>query len=172
MQKFNPYYYIRIKENIPFSQKLNDFINDWFELRKDTFVFTDRDNFNENDIEGTFKLHKKIYRETNKIYIWSGASDNTIFGDAETNLKFRAWHDFIHINYNLGYSITEESVVCDIQRDMLPFDWNFEKKLIESEIRGQAHYFYRNNKFVGNQRKFTIDWLTNSINALNNNYDK
>ena len=167
MQQFNPYLYLRYKNTTPFSNKLNDFINGWFESRKDTFIFTDKDNFNSDDIVGTFELHKKIYRETNKIHIWNGASDNSIFGTAETNLKFRAWHDFIHLNYNLGYSITEESIVCDIQKDMLPLDWYFEKSLIDCEIRGQAHYFYKNNRFVTNQRMFTISWLENSINALN-----
>ena len=167
MRKFNPYYYIRIKNSIPFSEKLNDFISDWFELHKDIFVFTDKDNFDSNNIEATFELHKKIYRNTGKIHIWNGASDKTIFGDSIINCKFRAWHDYIHINYNLGYSITEESIVCDIQKDMLPFTWDFEKKLIECEIRGQVHYFYRNNKFVENQRLFTIKWLESSIDALN-----
>jgi len=154
-------------KNIPFSDKLNQFIKLWFENHKDTFVFTENDNFDSNDIEATFESHKKIYRETGKIYIWTGASENTIFGDEKINHYFRAWHDYIHLNYNLGYSITEESIVCNIQRDMLPNEWVFEKDLINAEIIGQAHYFYRNNKFVENQRLFTAIYLDSSIKALN-----
>jgi len=153
-------------KNIPFSEKLNEFIRLWFEARKDTFVFTNEDNFNAEDIEGTFENHKKIYRETGKIHIWTGESDNTIFGDRKINHYFRAWHDYIHLNYNLGYSITEESIVCNIQRDMLPKEWVFEKDLINAEIIGQAHYFYMNNDFVKNQRLFTANYLEDSINAL------
>ena len=99
-------------KNIPFSDKLNQFIKLWFENHKDTFVFTEVDNFDEKDIQSTFENHKKIYRETGKIHIWTGASENTIFGDEKINHYFRAWHDYIHLNYNLGYSITEESIVC------------------------------------------------------------
>lgn len=167
MNNFNPYYYLRIKKTIPFSQRLNDFICAWFEQNKEKFIFTDVDDFNENDIEATFEAHKKRYRETKKIHIWTGAGENTIFGSPEVNAKFRAWHDYIHIIYNLGYSITEESIVCDIQRDMLPKEWSFENRLIECEIKGQAYYFYKQNKFVKDQRHFTVIWLQNMLNAYN-----
>lgn len=163
------YLYLASKEgkNTPFSRQLNDFIKTWFENHKHIFVFTEVDNFDEKDIQSTFENHKKIYRETGKIHIWTGASENTIFGNEKINHYFRAWHDYIHINYNLGYSITEESIVCNIQRDMLPSEWYFEKELINAEIIGQAHYFYRNNKFVENQRLFTAIYLDSSIKALN-----
>ena len=111
-------------------------------------------------------MHKQIYKETGKIYVWKGASKNTIFGKEKINHYFRAWHDYTHINYNLGYCITEESIVCNIQKDELPQNWYFEKELINAEIIGQAHYFYANNIFVKNQRLFTANYLNNSINAL------
>ena len=157
----------RLKSSYPFSTKLNDFINNWFEEHKGWFKFVDVDDFDENDIEGTFKRHKKRFVEEGFINIWTGASENTIFGCSEVNAKFRAWHDYVHMIYNLGYSITDESIVCDIQRDMLPKGMRFEKKLIECEIRGQAQYFYLNNKFVNNQREFTICWLSNTFAAIN-----
>lgn len=153
-------------KKIPFSKKLNQFIKVWFETHKDTFILTDVDTFDSDDIVGTFEMNKQIYKETGKIYVWKGASKNTIFGKEKINHYFRAWHDYIHINYNLGYSITEESIVCNIQRDMLPQNWYFEKELINAEIIGQAHYFYMNNDFVKNQRLFTANYLNNSINAL------
>lgn len=150
----------------PYSKRLNKFIKIWFETNKDIFVFTKKDNFNSKDIKETFEAHKKTYRETGKIYIWTGESKNTIFGKEKINHYFRAWHDYIHLNYNLGYSITDESIVCNIQRDMLPNEWYFEKELINAEIIGQAHYFYKNNSFVKNQRLFASMYLNNSIKAL------
>ena len=153
-------------QNAPFSDKLNSFVTGWYKANKDMFNFTSVDNFDENDIEGTFESHKKIYKETGVIHIWTGCSENTIFGDAKVNHYFRAWHDYIHIVYDLGYSITEESIVCNIQRDMLPSDWNLERDLINAEIIGQAHYFYKNNEFVKNQRDFTSQYLKSSIIAL------
>ena len=164
----NQYLYLASKQanKIPYSERLNQYIKVWFETNKDTFVFSTEDNFNSEDIEVTFESHKKIYRETGKIYIWTGESKNTIFGKEKINHYFRAWHDYIHLNYNLGYSITEESIVCNIQRDILPNEWYFEKELINAEIIGQAHYYYKNNSFVENQRLFTSMYLNDSINAL------
>jgi len=162
------YLFLASKEgkNTPFSRQLNDFIKTWFENHKHIFVFTEVDNFDEKDIQSTFENHKKIYRKTGKIHIWTGASENTIFGNEKINHYFRAWHDYIHLNYNLGYSITEESIVCNIQKDQLPQNWYFEKELINAEIIGQSHYFYMNNDFVKNQRLFTANYLHNSIDAL------
>jgi len=151
---------------IPFSKRLNQFIKIWFETNKDTFILTDVDTFDSNDIVGTFEMNKQIYKETGKIYVWKGESKNTIFGKEKINHYFRAWHDYTHINYNLGYCITEESIVCNIQKDQLPHNWYFEKELINAEIIGQSHYFYANNTFVKNQRLFTANYLNNSINAL------
>ena len=151
---------------IPFSKRLNQFIKIWFQTNKDTFILTDVDTFDSNDIVGTFEMNKQIYKETGKIYVWKGESKNTIFGKEKINHYFRAWHDYTHINYNLGYCITEESIVCNIQKDQLPHNWYFEKELINAEIIGQSHYFYANNTFVKNQRLFTANYLNNSINAL------
>ena len=164
----NQYLYLASKQakNTPYSKRLNNFIKIWFETNKDTFIFTDEDNFDSTNIEATFESHKKTYKETGKIYIWTGESKNTIFGKEKINHYFRAWHDYIHLNYNLGYSITEESIVCNIQRDMLPNEWYFEKELINAEIIGQAHYYYKNNSFVKNQRLFTSMYLDNSIKSL------
>ena len=166
MENFSIAQLERLKESIPFSERLNNFIENWYNENKEYFNFVEVDDFDENDIEGTFEKHKKRFEETKKINIWTGESEGTIFGCARVNHMFRAWHDFIHIRENLGYSITEESIVCDIQRDMLPSDWAFEKSLVESEIRGQAHYFFINNKFVDNQRVFTRKYLENSISAI------
>ena len=157
---------IRLKKSTPFSGSLNDFLIEWFESKKDIFVFTDEDDFNADDIEGTFKAHKKRFKETGKIHIWTGCSENSVFGSSRVNHIFRAWHDYTHIVNGLGYSITEEAIVCDIQKDQLPKDWYFEKDLVDCEIRGQAHYFFINNRFITDQRRFTINWMHNSIAAL------
>ena len=164
----NKYLFLASKQakKTPYSKRLNKFIKIWFETNKDVFVFTKKDNFNAQDISATFEANKKTYRQTGKIHVWTGESKNTIFGKEKINHYFRAWHDYIHLNYNLGYSITDESIVCNIQKDMLPSDWYFEKELINCEIIGQAHYFYMNNNFVKNQRLFTSMYLNNSITAL------
>jgi len=166
MKNLNTFY--RYKNNIPFSYRLNEWLEIWFNNRKEFFVFTNNDDFNSEDIEGTFKAHQKRFRDTKKIHIWNGESEKTIFGDSKFNLYFRAWHDYIHIKYGFGYSQTDEAIVSDIQKNQLPKDWIFERELIHAEIVGQAHYNYINNSFVKEQRLFTIEYLQDTVKALNN----
>ena len=71
--------------NSPLSIRLNQFILNWYEDKKEIFNFVEVDDFNENDIEGTFKKHLEKFENTGKIDIWTGCSENTIFGDEKIN---------------------------------------------------------------------------------------
>lgn len=159
-------YFGRLKNSVPFSERLNSFIIGWFEEHKDTFVFVEEDDFNGDDIEGTFEAHKKRFEDTGKIHIWTGASDGTIFGDPTVNHKFRAWHDYIHIKYDKGYDFIGETMVAQIQKSQLPYDWLIERELIECEIVGQALYFMEHGDFLQDQRAYTINFLNNAVIAL------
>ena len=162
--------FFKFKHNTPFSRTLNNFIEEMvknIELCKYAkFVYTDVDDFDEDDLTGTFQRHLKRFEETGEIHVWTGASDLTIFGDPTINHKFRAWHDYIHIINNLGYDAIGESIVCDIQKEQLPNHMLFEKELLHIEVVGQIHYHALNNSFVEDQRQFTIDYLLNPLKAL------
>lgn len=161
----------RLKDNQPFSQQLNDWVTKWYEDHKDKFVFTETDDFDPNDIEGTLHKHiRRYYQETGKIHVWTGASDNTIFADPKVNHYFRAWHDYIHVTQNYGYDFIGESIVADIQRQQLPKEWIFERELVMCEVVGQAQYNMIQGDFVNNQRQFTMDYLRNCLVTLRKKY--
>lgn len=156
----------RHKTSTPFSQSLNDFILQWYNNHSHHFIFTETDDFDENDIDGTFEKHKQRFKETDMIHIWTGCSDNTIFGEPTINHYFRAWHDYIHITENYGYDFVGESIVANIQCSQLPHHLIFERELILCEIVGQAQYFMKHNEFVKNQRNFTRNYLSDCRTAL------
>lgn len=156
----------RLKTTVPISSRLNKFINDWFDKNWSTFLFTDEDDFDEDDIEGTLKRHREHYSKTGVIKIWTGCSEGTIFGEPTINHKFRAWHDYIHITQNLGYDFIGESVVSDIQQSQLPTDWYAEKQLIHCEVVGQAQYFMEQEEFLKDQRLFTGMYFVNPLGAI------
>lgn len=159
----------RLKPNVPFSVRLNNYITKAvkvLEARGVKFIYTDTDDFDENDIEGTLARHRKRFFETNEIHIWTGGSDFTIFGDRHINHKFRAWHDYIHITQNLGFDAISECIVADIQKSQLPKDWLFERELIHIEVAGQVQYFHMHNKFIEDQRQFAVDYMFNPLKAL------
>jgi len=152
-------------KNLPISPKLNNFIENWFESKKDLFTFVSVDDFDENDIEGTLKKHIKRFEDTKKINIWTGESEKTIFASSKINHKFRAWHDFYHITKNLSYNPEGEILVCEEQKKDLPKNFDFEKTLLDIEIKGQIEYFEQKNKFVSNQYNFCIEYLKNGIDG-------
>lgn len=158
----------RLKQSEPISLRLNKFIEARFNRYSQNFniVFTDVDDFDSDDIDGTFQRHVDRFVNENTIHIWTGASDDTIFGDAKINHYFRAWHDVEHLINRLGYSYLDESIVCEIQKSQLPDHWVFEKDLIHAEITGQAQYFMHNGTFVPNQRVFTRDYISSPKDAL------
>jgi len=156
----------RCKASVPFSLALNKYIQSWYDQHKDYIVFTDTDDFDENDIEGTFRRHKLRYSETGKIHVWTGSSENTIFGDPKINHMFRAWHDCTHIVNDLGYEPLNEILVGKIQAEQLPYSWRFERDLIDAEVTGQVLYFVANNEFISDQRQFTLDYLNNKHRSI------
>ena len=158
--------FYKIKDNTPFSPRLNKFIENKFKEISHLIKFVDKDDFDDNDTERTFIHHLDRYATHNEIHVWTGSSDKTIFGDPVINHKFRAWHDYIHLTKRLGYDSINESIVAKIQINQLPDSYLFEKELINIEVIGQVQYMKKKGLFVENQRKFTIDYLRDPIKAL------
>ncbi len=157
----------RLKPTVPFSQRLNNWITDFYENNKSTFVFTNEDDFDPNNLDSNLIRFKERYEKTGKIHIWTGASENSIFGeDPLINSYFRCWHDYIHINHSLSFDFQSETILASIQCSMLPVDWMFERELIMVEILAQAQYHHIHGEFLKNQRKFTIEYLKSPLDAI------
>lgn len=156
----------RLKNNVPFSPRLNEWLTGFYEKNREVFVFTDFDDFDSSNIKQTLQNHIKRFKDTGKTHVWTGKSDNTIFGSARQNHFFRAWHEYVHITKALNFDFVGESIVCTLQCSMLPVDWVLERELITIEILGQNQYFSRHQQFLANQRKFAIDYMRNSAEAI------
>lgn len=92
------------------------------------------------------------YRQTGYIVVYSGGSENTIYGDASTNYLSRAWHDFVHIKLGQGFDLAGETAVCleqcrQVQSDTLAL-------LFHAEIVSQAEYFFKTGLFPADQLQF------------------
>lgn len=158
--------FTRFKNETPFSERLNDWLKEWYFENKSKFEFSDKDYFVDMSPKEAFAKMKRDYEVTGIIVIWTGESDNTIFGEPHINHIFRAWHDYIHVTYDQDFSFAGESMVGTIQVHQLPTDWIFEKELLTSEILGQNQYYRQHKEFVKDQRKFTYDYLQNPVTAV------
>jgi hypothetical protein len=156
----------KLKITEPFSKRLNDFIRGKAEEIKEhtTFLVCGKDDFDENDIEGTFQRHLKRWETDREIQIWTGGSSCTIFGDPHVNALFRFWHDYIHLSRGLGYSLADEIAVAEIQKAELPSHWVLERELIHADVSLQALYHERHKEFVDDQRKFVYCYLKGAYN--------
>lgn len=154
----------------PFSQRLNDFIVSWYIEHKEKvhFEFVSEDDFNPKDIKGTLNRYIERYKNEGIIKIWTGASENSIFGNEVVNILYRCFHDYVHITSNAGFDLAGETLTASIQCSLLPSsDWLFEKQLIMADIVGLNLFHRANNKeYVINQRQFIIDFLTDPTKAI------
>lgn len=143
----------RLKSSAPFSQRLNDFI---IERVKDVKFISN--NWDELEFE-EFKLFTQV---NGFMPISNQFCDNTIFGDPEINIMFRAWHDSIHLELNEDFSPMAEVRVAFKQISELPEEWLYERQLILMEVAGQVAYNDKHNgAFPENQREFTINLIAN-----------
>jgi hypothetical protein len=158
---------IRLKQSEPFSIRLNLWLKNWFKQHEQYFEFSDVDDFDLYEQKEYLERLKTRFSEERKITVWSGCSDNSIFGDSTVNTYFRAWHDYNHIMHNLDFSFESESLVCSIQLAELPSHYNFEKLLLYADIIGQNLYYKQNNEFPINQRLFVLNFLENPFLTIN-----
>lgn len=101
---------------------------------------------------------------TGRFLVWSGASDQTIFGEASTNHAFRAWHDWCHYTHNLPFSLDGERHAARVQivqvRAAYPkAEADHFAAIIWAEVVGQAEHFAAFGDFPKDQRAFTQAYM-------------
>lgn len=98
------------------------------------------------------------YKGSKIIPILSDACENTIYHEGN-NLLFRLWHDLIHIENAYDFSREGEYNTALMHLELVT---NFKHglvsdlavKIMAADTIGQVEYYYRNKKFVNNQKAF------------------
>ena len=124
----------------------------------------------------TFEALQAHYDATGRILVWNGASDKTIFATPESNLAFRAWHDFTHLKHHTNFTLAGEAQTCDAQIDAMietlgRWTWIL-APILQAEIVGQALYEAKHGKFPVNQKAFCVAYLQDKETALKGVYDE
>lgn len=129
------------------------------------------DGFDTTDDESRCDSVDKVmrhYGDTGRILVWTGASDQSIFGAPHVNHAFRAWHDYVHVMYRLPFTAQGEHTVMQIQQRHVDTLGGFvftnkEKELfyriLECEVDGQVEHLKRTGEFPSNQREFTQQYM-------------
>lgn len=157
-------YLIRLKKDRAFSLSLNAYIEAKYKsLSKDLNVeFVENDPYFDQG-DSLESSAEKMFEDfaNGRLKIWTGASENTIFGSPEINHKFRFIHDFYHCQNKLGFTHGDELLVNYIQQREFRKDGpsGFDRQLLNIETAGQILYYIQNGDFPTDQRKFTINEL-------------
>jgi hypothetical protein len=94
------------------------------------------------------------------IPVFSGGSEATIYSSNRYNFAARAWHDSIHINKRLDFSMADEIKVMNEQvRQMkqraVQFQLsNDDYQAIKYDVGGQVLYYYKHKEYVKDQAAF------------------
>jgi len=92
--------------------------------------------------------------------VWSGASNNTIWGEPKNNYLFRAWHDSIHIKHSLDFTISNEiqasKIQCEIASRLIGDNF---ADIIDAEARGQVLYYDKYGEFPTDQESFIRSFI-------------
>lgn len=107
-----------------------------------------------------FKLH-------GKPVVWAGASERTVFGDAQTNYAFRAWHDAVHLRLHAPFDRAGEQAVYEVQASDVflvlpkaPAEHRFFcQRLLWTEVMGQLAHQERFGRFPDDQAAFAERYL-------------
>lgn len=103
------------------------------------------------------------------IPIANYGSDKSIYGDSITNTLFRFYHDVIHLEEELTFSLEDECKAADIHlKDAVEFNLSpLALQILEADTKGQVRYYFKWGKFVDNQKAFVQSCISKGIrNAL------
>lgn len=123
------------------------------------------------------KLNQQM--ASGRMTVWNGASDQTIYGDAETNYAFRAWHDWAHWRYQLPFNREGERAAAFVQIAHLArlygddTDVSDMAALVLADVVGQVDEFAATGDYPRNQRGFAeavapslfplADWIVQHV---------
>lgn len=117
------------------------------------------------DAPATLEAATEYYRRTGRVCVSDAFCDRTIFARSDTNIAFRAWHDWHHIRLQAPFNREGEAMVATAQLGdclrLMPADrWLQSARVLECEILGQFDYQAETGRFPDDQRAFTREYFS------------
>lgn len=99
------------------------------------------------------------------IPIANYGSDSTIYNTSVINMLFRFWHDVTHLENDLSFSYEAEKRVAELHyEEGKQFGLSsLALSILWADTYGQVKYYFRNKKFVDNQKDFVYSCVTHGI---------
>lgn len=84
------------------------------------------------------------------LTVYAGNSEHSIYGSAQDNHRFRAWHDSIHLGYGLSFTDEQEYQVARIHASQFGQYSTIAAELVYADITESIQYFNRYGEFPSN----------------------
>lgn len=95
------------------------------------------------------------------LYVWSGCSDNTIWGTARRNMLARVWHDCVHLELGADFNYHDEHAVASHQTYSTPGLTPLERGAVWADTFGMLSYEEKNGRFPEHQADFVRGYMSN-----------
>ena len=100
-------------------------------------------------------VETELFGNSGRMVIWAGESQHTIYGAPEVNWGFRAIHDQLHLDTNIGFDPLAEIHLARLQIASMRLEGTI-ADLVYAEIAGQAEYYQKTGNFVTDQLEFNL----------------
>ncbi len=124
------------------------------------------------DAPSSYEELRQLLATGNRLIVWSGTSEETIFADPSVNHAFRAWHDWCHWIVDQPFTPQGERAVSALQCRHVLVDYGDNlctrrwRLIIEAEVVGQNEYRLRHHRFPTDQIGFVSTYLRDPLRAL------
>lgn len=86
-------------------------------------------------------------------------SDRTIWSSPAMNLRFRAWHDAVHVALDLPFDRHGERAACLFQiGQVAPWTTAADRRILDGEVYGLVAAFLDVGRFPDDQRAYVRAW--------------
>jgi len=99
----------------------------------------------------------RAYWTDQKLSVDTRYTENNLFNDSETQIKFRAWHEWVHFNYQLPFTLEGEVEAAFRHVSELPEDWALERHIVFTEVIGHVTHYCKFGRFVDNRKEFAAE---------------
>lgn len=125
------------------------------------------------DAPDTLEKLSALLDAGNRMVVFDGGCERTIYSSPEVNHAFRAWHDWHHWRHHLAFDAAGEARACMYQQQDLRDvygDNHMTRQwcaILDAEINGQLAYAEKHGgNFPVDQLAFVREYLTNPNAAI------
>lgn len=118
----------------------------------------------------TFEDVKEYFDKNGKYHVFEGGAklDETVFNTWEARWAYRAWHDSIHVQFDIPFEKKNELAVARIQ-ESIALDYGISKrdaKILRLDLEAHIHYYYTTGEHPERQVRLIADCMNESLNGV------